>query len=109
MMTETFTPSISRPSSYTSGRRARCRRAVAVQEHRGVALRHFLRPARHDYTPAFEEQGSIAKGFDDSRIVADDENGVAQGAELPIAILAARLEAGVADSEDLVEHEHLTD
>ena len=58
-------------------------------------------------TATVEEQCPIAKRGDDARVVADDEHRAAGRPQLPVALLAPGFEAGVADRENLVQHEHV--
>jgi hypothetical protein len=53
--------------------------------------------------PALQQQRPIAEHRDHFRVVADEEDGVAGCAQLPVAVLAPQLEAGVPDGEDFVE------
>ena len=91
------------------GHRSLRLRAMTVMGQVGkIRIGHLARRTVHHEPASFQQERPIAERCDDVRVVADDDCTVPPRAQLSIAILAALPETRIANRQNFVEHQHLS-
>src|SRR5262245_42445285 len=85
------------------------RMMVGIRRGREIAFGDLGSRAFGDDPPAVEQNRAVAERGDHARVVAHDDHRMSSAVQLLIARLAPEPESGVADGEDLVQHEHVAD